>query len=437
MQRRPHARAEAPLLALFTLAACADPVMVDPPRDCSLVSQNAYVLEVMRHAYLWNREVPADVDPAAYESPADLLRAVRYAESDRWSRVADKVQSDALFEEGKFIGFGFSHQRDGDGRVRVSFVNADSPASRAGLRRGDELVLINSRSIAEIDAGQLWGEMFGPTELGIGLDLQVLDAAGEAHDVTLTKDWIKMVTVPTVEVIEQDGRKIGYVLFTSFVEPSVDELDAAFDRLTRAGIRELIVDLRYNGGGRLSVARHLASLVAGAAGARREQVYRVEFNDDLRDANEVYKFSRLGNAVTLDRVYFLTTWRTLSASELVINAVRPYVDTYIVGGVTGGKPVGSRSFEFCDKILFPITFRLVNAVGETDYFAGLSPSCPAADDINHDLGDPKEGTLAAALRLIRDGTCDVSDGAGAGAPAPAPERELYLADPIRAVIGAF
>lgn len=408
--------------------------MVDPPEDCSLKSQNGYVLEVMRHSYLWNKEVPL-VDPAEYESPAAILADLRYEEVDRWSRVADKVQSDALFEEGKFIGFGFSYQRDDEGRVRVSFVNEDSPASRAGLRRGDEILLINFLSIAEIDAGKLWGDMFGPTELGIPLDLQVLDATGEASEVTLVKDWVAMVTVPTVEVIEQGGRSVGYVLFTSFVEPSIDELDQAFRVLKDAGVQELVVDLRYNGGGRLSVARHLASLIAGDAGKARDVVYRVEYNDDLIDANESYDFERLNNALHLDRVHFLTTWRTLSASELVINAVRPYVDTRVIGGTTGGKPVGMRSFEFCDKILFPITFRLVNAAGVTDYFEGLEADCPASDDLLHELGDPKEGSLAAALTLIDTGACDVAGSAGAALPGP--ESEFFRHDPFRAVVGGF
>jgi carboxyl-terminal processing protease len=435
MNRRSCSALQVSLLApLVAIVACVDPVMVTPPRDCSLVSQNGYVLEVMQRSYLWNTEVPA-VDPAAYESPAALLADVRFREVDRWSRVADKVQSDALFEEGKFIGFGFSHRRDQDGRVRVSFVDGDSPASRAGLRRGDELVLINQRSIAEIDAGQLWGEMFGPTELGISLDLQVVGVTGELQDLALTKDWVSIVSVPVAEVVELDGRKIGYLVFSSFVEPGIDELDGAFKKLKAAGISELVIDMRYNGGGRLSVARHLASLIAGDAGKRREIVYRVVHNEDLSDANESYKLSRLDDAVNLSRVYFLTTGRTLSASELVINAVRPYVDTYVVGGATGGKPVGMRSFEFCDKILFPITFRLVNAAGETDYFDGLAPDCAAIDDLSHELGDPKEASLAAALTLIRDGSCEVD--IDAGAPAPAPEELLLREDPWRALVGRW
>ncbi|MEZ4383589.1 MAG: S41 family peptidase [Nannocystaceae bacterium] len=410
--------------------------MVDPPDDCSIPSQNGYVLEVMQHSYLWNEEVPDDVDLSLYEEPKDVLADLRYAEIDRWSRVADKVTSDALFEEGKTISYGFNHMRDADGKVRISFVYDDSPASRAGLARGDEIVMINRLSISEIDAGGLWGDMFGPREPGVTVDLQVIEEAGDVRDVQVARDWIKIVTVPVTNIIEHDDRKVGYLYFTSFVDTAIPELDEAVAGFKQAGVNELVVDLRYNGGGRLKVARHLASLIAGEAGHDREIAYQVQYNDDLAGENENYKLDRLAHALTLDRVYFITTGRTLSASEVVINSVRPYVDTYVIGGVTGGKPVGMRSFDFCDKILYPITFRLVNARGETDYYDGLPTDCDAPDDLLSQLGDPGEASLAAVLDLIDGSGCAVGDPM-AGAPAPRPDELPFVLDPIEATIGVW
>jgi C-terminal processing protease CtpA/Prc len=421
---------------LLSAGGCNDPVMVDPPDDCSTLSQNGYVLEVMQHSYLWNEEVPDDVDPALYEEPRDILADLRYSEIDRWSRVSDKVTSNALFEEGKTISYGFSHMRDAAGKIRISFVHDDSPASRAGLIRGDEIIMINRLSISEIDAGGLWGDMFGPRELGVTVDLQVVEDEGVTRDVELTRDWIKIVTVPITNIVERDGRKIGYLYFTSFVDTAIPELDEAIAGFKQAGVDELVVDLRYNGGGRLKVARHLASLIAGDAGHDRELAYHVQYNYDLREENEEYKLDRLAHALTLNRVYFITTRRTLSASEVVINSVRPYVDTYVIGGVTGGKPVGMRSFEFCDKILYPITFRLVNADGETDYYDGLPSDCEANDDLLSQLGDPGEASFAAVLDLIDGKGCTVGDPM-AGAPAPNPDEVPFLVDPIHATIGAW
>ncbi len=421
---------------LASSAGCVDPVMVDPPDDCEIASQNAYVLEVMRHAYLWNQELPEDFDLEAYEEPRDVLAALRYSEVDRWSRVADKVQSDALFEEGKTISYGFSHRRDDDGKIRVSFVYDDSPAADAGLQRGDEIVEINRLSISEIDAGGLWGDMFGPREPGITVDLQIAEDDGQIRDIKLARDWIKLVTVPVSKVIQHGDKKVGYLYFTSFVDTAIPELDEAVAGFRDAGVDELVVDLRYNGGGRLSVARHLASLIAGEASKKRETAYYVKYNDDLSDENERKKLDRVSHALTLDRVYFITTGRTLSASELVINSVRPYVDTYVIGGTTGGKPVGMRSFDFCDKILYPITFRLVNIDGETDYFDGLAPDCVADDDLRSQLGHPGETSLSAVLELIDKGSCSIGDPMAAPL-APNVDEELFRFDPIQATLGAW
>src|SRR5690606_19400952 len=140
----------------------------------------------------------------------------------------------------------------------------------------------------------------------------------------------------------------------------------------------------------------------------------------------------------LDSVVFVTTRSTLSASELVINMLRPYAEVRVVGGRTGGKPVGSKQWEFCDKVLVPITCRLLNADGVGDYFDGFPPDCPAPDDLDHQLGDPSEGSLAQALHLVETGAClDPAADEGAHAP-PVPRsapRPLPLLHPDEALRG--
>jgi carboxyl-terminal processing protease len=135
------------------------------------------------------------------------------------------------------------------------------------------------------------------------------------------------------------------------------------------------------------------------------RAYTFQYNSNYSEENKSTKISELGWSLGSDKVLVLTSSRTLSASELVINALLPYADVTLIGSNTGGKPVGSKSFEFCDKLLFPITFRLVNASGNTDYFDGMQADCYAEDDIFHQLGDPEEGMLAAALAYAIDGTC--------------------------------
>jgi len=240
--------------------------------------------------------------------------------------------------------------------------------------------------------------------------MQVAEPHGDPESVELVKDWIEITTVPVATVIEHEGRPVGYLLFSTFVDTAPAELDAAFETFAAAGVRDVVVDLRYNGGGRIAVARHLVDLLVGAV-AEGDTSYKVKYGPGLDDQDTSRSISEVEHSVEdLRRIVFITTGTTLSASELVINAVRPHADVRVVGGTTGGKPVGSHQWSFCDKIAQPITFELVNADDQGGYFEGFTPTCEAPDDLAHALGDPQEGSLRQALSVIATGEC--------AAPAP-------------------
>lgn len=410
------------LAAGLLLCACAeDPFDFGGPRSCSVVDQNDYVYSLMQRAYLFADEVATDVDPSVYEAPADLVRDLR-VEPDRWSRVSDLAKTEALFDKGQIVGLGYRALRDADGDLVIASVHAGSPADLAGLRRGDHIRGIAGLRIAQIDEEDRWGEVYGEDAAGVSVDLLVEPRDEPVEiEVSVVKDGITIETVPHDSVIEVDGRPVGYVVFSSFVSPADAALDAAFERIVKSGAREVVVDLRYNGGGLLSVARHLVSLLVGDV-ADGEVAYRVEYNDEFSGENEDRRISRHDGSIRdLEHVVFVTTGSTLSASELVINAVRPHAKVSVVGDVTGGKPVGSRHFEFCDKIAVPITFEVLNADGEGRYFDGIAADCAAVDDLGHELGDPAEASLAAALSLITGNGCP---------PIPeAPEREDANVEP--------
>ncbi len=417
--------------ALALASGCDDEFDAPPPESCTVTHQSEYVYDVMEQVYLWNQELPAreSIDFASYEDPADLLKELRYPDVDRWSYIADKKKSDALFEEGKFIGFGFSHKRMSDGRVRLTFVYEDSPAYRAGMRRGDEFLSINNYLIQNIDDNGMWGDIWGANEPGVEGTFAVRTPAGEEFTATIERDWIDILTVPVAEVIPYQGDRVGYVNFSSFVGQAKDELNAAWDKFKDEEVTSLVVDLRYNGGGSVAIARHLIDLIVGANTKGKGVSYSVEYNDELSGENEYRDLSNPNRSIELEHVTFITTGRSLSASELVINSVRAHMPTYVVGGTTGGKPVGSKRYEFCEKILFPITFRLVNADGVSDYFEGIAPDCPASDDLDHDLGDSAEEMLVAALAAPRSGCIPEDDGGGE----PAPLHE----DPLSRILGGL
>ncbi len=391
-------------LLLLSMPACQeDPFDFGQPRNCEIGTQNAWVYELMLNAYLWADHLP-DVDPLAFDDPASMVAEIRWQEVDRWSRVSDRVTTEALFEEGKVIGLGTRTGLDDDGNVVFSFVHPLSPAGQAGLQRGDRLVGLGGFAIEQVSDENLWDVAYGPNEPGIVVDM-VVETGGETKELSITKDWYPLVTVPFVEILSAGGRNVGYFTFTTFVEPSVAELDAAFMRFREAGVRDVIVDLRYNGGGSISTARHLMDLLVGGVAAGKV-AYRVDYTGVLDAEDSTRHLSRVGASLpAIDKVVFITTGSTLSASELVINGVRPYVDVELVGGRTGGKPVGSHQWSFCDKVAQPITFRLINADDVTDYFDGFEADCAAGDDVKRALGDPTEASIAAALARIEGASC--------------------------------
>jgi hypothetical protein len=206
------------------------------------------------------------------------------------------------------------------------------------------------------------------------------------------------------KIFEIDGKRVGYVHFRNFVTPSTEALNAAFAQLKAAGVSELILDERYNGGGLVSVAQHLGGLVGGARTAG--QVFAEFFHNDLNaQRNAILRFETKPAALDLQRLVVITTRASASASELVINALRPLMRVTIVGDTTYGKPVGQYGLDFCDKVLAPVAFQLRNAAGQGDYFDGLPADCPAGDDVDHLFGDAAEASLGEALFFVKNGQC--------------------------------
>jgi len=414
----------------LTSACSEDPLAeLGEPRSCEVGDQNEWVYAAMQEVYLFNGELP-EVDPRAYASPSEMVRDVRVA-PDRWSRVSDKARTEALFQEGKSIGFGFRPKRNGLNQYVVASVHADSSAGRAGLRRGDTFRVIDGFTIPELDADEdNWDGIWGENAPGVTVPVTVTTAEGD-RDIVLTKDWIDIITVPTHDVFTVGDRTIGYLFFQTFVDPAFDELDAVFDDFVAQGVTDVIVDVRYNGGGLISVSRHLTNLLVGAV-ADGGVNYGIRYNDNLAEIyNRTREVSKLDNSLPdIESVAFLTTRSSLSASELLINSVRAHVRTEIVGSTTGGKPVGSKHLSFCDSVLAPITFQLVNARGNGDYYNGLDPQCLADDDMTRELGDPDEQSLFAAISMIAGDGCPTLPDLDAAPPARAADpSEMELGIP--------
>lgn len=396
-------RTAALLAALVVGVVPAPPTSAQSTLICSSVLQNWYVRDAMTDLYLWYEHIP-QVNSLQYATPEAYLEAIRYRPLDAtFSYIGLKAADEAFFSESQFIGYGLATRLEGTA-ARVLQVFPDSPASEVGLVRGDRIVAINGVSVERLVQTGEYGGAFGPAQIGHVSRITYVRADGAAVEATMTKRLVTIPTVSATRVFEVDGRRVGYVFFRNFVQPSFAALDEAFATLSEAGVDELVLDLRYNGGGLVSVARHLASLIGGVR--VNGQVFAEYFHNDKNGhLNQVVRFDARERALALERLVVITTRASASASELVINALRPFMPVLVVGETTFGKPVGQYGVPFCDKVLYPVSFVLRNALGQGDFFDGFAPECPAPDDADRPLGDPAEASLAEALHLVRTGTC--------------------------------
>ncbi|MCC5854849.1 MAG: peptidase S41 [Idiomarina sp.] len=375
--------------------------------SCSQAQKNIQFFDFMQNDYFWNDRIPSGIQPVGYPSLSALLNDMKIPE-DNFSFIISEQEYLDRFVNAVFFGFGFGRRDRVDlGVMQIRYVYENSPADEIGLRRGDEITAVNGRSVAEwyqriMSGASTFEDMFGPNEEGVRVDVSWRRPDGTQLSANMDKRQVEANTVMATERFEVDGRDVGYFVFDTFVNRSEADLNAAYDALD--GVDELVIDLRYNGGGLIRVANQLASQAAW------DSVENEVFLTYLYNANyqpDTIRFN-LGQGITrlnVDRVYVLTTGASCSASELVINALTPFVEVHTIGERTCGKPVGQRPAQICDEIAFTINFQTVNAEGFGDYFDGLPVTCPANDTIVGDWGNPNDPLLATALHHLREGSC--------------------------------
>ncbi len=377
--------------------------------DCSVGAVNQWVYRNMKDYYIYADRVP-DVDPASYASPSELVRDLRFFELDPYTGVSDDAAGQQAFlEEGMTFGLGFTTRRDANNNPRVIFSYDDSPAGRAGIKRGDILVGLNNELWGEI-SNERFFQMLGTEDNPLPNSWQFIDGeTGDPISVTLTQAQFRVNTVlhtGTYTNPSFDGRT-GYIVFNEFLRISEAELDASINQILAAGATELILDLRYNPGGFTSIARKLASQIGGADLADNLLV-RYEYNSKYTSQNFERNFVAESPVLNFDRVVVLTTGRTASSSELLINALSPYIDVVVMGQRTEGKAFISVANQYCGRSLSAMEAQGVNADG-ISVAGGIPPNCFAADDITRDFGgtaDGIEGMLESALDYVVFGVCD-------------------------------
>lgn len=379
------------------------PASTDP---CSVAGENRQILSAMQDWYYWYQNLPP-ANPAGYNSPESFVEALRYQPLDRFSFVTTQTANDAFYSAGQYVGVGISEELTAGNELKITDVYPNSPAAAAALARGETIQAINGIPVFTLLANGTLYSAFGANQVGVSVTLQVRDTAGVVRTVTMTKAVVIQPNVSRLSIFTDGTHKVGYFFFQNFIQPSVAELDQVFSQLQQAGVDELIIDERYNGGGLLSVAQQLGSLIVGNNYIGR-QFTTLNYNNRHTNQDQTLEFEQTSDGLNLSRVVFITTGATASSAELIINSLRPYIDVETVGSTTFGKPVGENGFDICKDVLYPMTFKMTNAAGYGDYFNGLAPTCPAVDDLNHPLGDQQESSLATALYYIANGSCGAS-----------------------------
>ena len=393
----------------FTLALlCPWPALaqISPPANCSTTSQNSWVRDQLTTYYYWYQHLPANVNPASFNTPEAYLEAVRFRPIDTsYSYITSAAANDAFYSDSQFIGYGFGQQTT-TSEIRVLQVYEESPALEAGLSRGDRITHVNGQTVAAMVANNTISSAFGATEVGVASEVTFVKPSGEERQARMVKRLVTIPTVSLTHVVDVDGRRVGHLFFRNFVRPSAAALNDAFAALKTAGATELVLDLRYNGGGLVDIAVQLASLIGGARTSGQVMINWTH-NDKVGPVlNKVTRFLETPEqTLNLQRLVVITTRSSASASELIINSLRPYMPVTVIGDTTYGKPVGQYGFNFCEKVLVPVAFSLKNVNNEGDFFNGIPVDCAAPDDITHQLGDPAEASYAEALTFIRTGAC--------------------------------
>jgi C-terminal processing protease CtpA/Prc len=404
------------LLVLAAIASC------NKDTNDSTAAVNHELYQLMEDVYLWYDHLPSQINPSAYSSPYTLMDALRYPVYDKWSTVLTKKEFSDYFEEGKMIGHGFLLGLDEDENIRVAFVYRSSQAYNLGVHRGWILSRVNNITANASNVFALLGEQ----KAGIRNSIEFINAAGIPVTLDLTKEEIDITPVLYEDVINQGNLKIGYLVFQDFIDAAEDELDEAFSLFFAAGIDEMVVDLRYNGGGSVDVAAYLAGWLIGK-NYGDDALVNFRHNSKHTSWDTTLNIPSRAEGLDLERFFFIGTSATASASELIINGLKPYVETMLAGQTTHGKPVGMYAFplEPYNYVILPVTFRYTNANNEGDFYNGLMPSIEATDDLTRDFGDPEEGCLKAVLTYIGSGGM-VEKSAGF------PGRKNYLIEPVQA-----
>ncbi|MGB8331617.1 MAG: S41 family peptidase [Polyangiales bacterium] len=428
----------------------------------TIIDENQFLRSYSNDTYLWYDEI-ADQDPGRFDDPLSYFDQLKTdavtpsgAPKDRFHFTVDSDQWFGLSQSGVAAGYGAQWvllSSTSPREVLVAYTEPDSPATnpQVDLARGARVLEADGFNIdasAQTELDALNAALF-PAAAGETHTFTIQDAGSQdSRVITMTSANIESAPVQNVRVLETPTGRVGYFLFNDHIATAELGLINAVNQLNEGdGIDDLVLDMRYNGGGFLALASELAYMIAGPDSTAGRSFELVEFNDKHPNTDPVtgrsisptpFYDTSLGSPFngppnqalpTLDllRVFIIAGPNTCSASEAVMNGLRGVdVEVIQIGSTTCGKPYGFYPRDNCGTTYFTIQFRGVNDKGFGAYEDGFSPAdaeatagvllpgCTVADDFTADLGDEDEDRLAAALTYRDTGTCPAEPELGLG-----------------------
>lgn len=398
------------------------------PRETRII--NNWIWDGMNDIYLWEEYIP-DMDPDIQPDPEEFFYKLLYKD-DRDSWITDDY--DALIDmfEGVELTTGMS-ARPGviNGNQVISiieYVTPNSPAADSGIKRGDIIYAIDGRTLDRNNYYSLYNQTKATFEFATW---NGYDVVPDGRSISLTAIQLNQNPVVYREVIQHEGKKVGYFVYTQFTDGKdgewLDELKGVFEEFISAGVTDVVMDLRYNPGGSLDISAYIASTLGPFSAMNDNKTYvELVWNDFYNSFWKEYDLDKDGNPdgkdspqlviklpqsdlnMNLSRVYFLTTDVTASASESLITGLFPYADVVHIGDTTYGKCFGSVTIDDYKEpkrhnwAMQPIVLKYSNAEGFTDFREGLMPDVPIEENLLYaePFGSLKDPFLAAALGEI-------------------------------------
>lgn len=382
----------------------------------------------------WTDQLPRGSN---YKTAEEVLEALKSYAKDPNGKILDRFSFldrtgavNESIQEGLSGSFGFDVRYNNETDLFVKLVYPNSPADKAGIKRGWQVLEINGNK--SLDLASFEDDNFAFLNKALdasSINLKLKKGDGSIADVQLLRTTFQIKPILYNTIYTVGAKKVGYFVFESFVSTEnsgggdtyvKNDLNQLLSSFESQGVSEVIIDLRYNGGGAVITAEHLSNMLVPTK-ANGQLMYDYVINKGMEaDGWKEFFFTPVDfektNGLNLNRIYFLVTaGSTASASELLINNLKPFIETKLIGEKhTYGKPVGFFPWEILNTDLYAVSFKTVNTIDYGDYFNGLPVDFNVGDDVSKNWGDPEEAMLKQALYYSENGTFFQSKGLQAG-----------------------